>query len=128
MSKSLHYGTILILVVLTMTLVACGSQLPPDAQTVVLSAFDIDANAKIIAAQQVEPIQQDLAVGAEQVWCASISFTCWSCDFGEWRTCSDSRLVRLIDGEWQVSLLMTDEDKELYEARGCELMVDTLAR
>jgi len=35
--------------------------------------------------------------------------------------------VRLIDGQWQVVVVRTDEDKEKWEARGCELMEDVVS-
>jgi hypothetical protein len=36
-------------------------------------------------------------------------------------------LLRLIDGEWQVSLVVTEEDQSDWEARGCELILDHIA-
>jgi hypothetical protein len=117
---------ILLSVLLAVILAGCGPALPDDAQETVLNEFDPDTNAIIDSAKQVEPLQQDLDVGAEEVWCVNITFTCWSCDYGEWRTCGDNRLVRRIDGEWQVSLTTTDEEQELWEARGCELLASTV--
>lgn len=129
-NRTLRYRTvptlILLSVLLAVILAGCGPALPDDAQETVLNEFDPDTNAIIDSAKQVEPLQQDLDVGAEEVWCVNITFTCWSCDYGEWRTCGDNRLVRRIDGEWQVSLTTTDEEQELWEARGCELLASTV--
>ena len=122
-TRSTHLPTLVItIVVMTAILTACGSSLPPDATEIILGAFDPDEKAQISSAQNVEPLPQDLAMGAEEVWCVNITFTCWSCDYGEYQTCADSRLARRVGDEWQVSLLLTEEDKELWEARGCELM------
>ena len=72
---------------------------------------------------------EDIEVGAEEVWCVNFTVLCWGPPYTleEKSTCADSRLVRLIDGEWQVSLVVTDEDKANWEARGCELTLDLVA-
>ncbi len=119
---------ILLSILLPLVLGGCGPALPAEAKEIVLGGFDFDTNAIIDSAKQVEPLQQDLDVGAEEVWCVNLTFTCWSCDYGEWRTCGDSRLLRWIDGEWQVSLTTTGEEQELWEARGCELIATTVGR
>lgn len=116
----------LLSVFLTTLLGGCGRALPADAKEIVFDGFDPDENATIYSAKQVEPLQVDLDAGAEEVWCVNLTYTCWSCDYGEFRTCADSRLLRRINGEWQVSLVFTDEDKELWEARGCELIEGTV--
>lgn len=122
-TRSKYLATFVItIIVMTAILTACGNSLPPDATKIVLGAFDSDEEAQISSAQNVEPLPQDLAAGAEEVWCVNITFTCWSCDYGEFQTCADSRLARRVGDEWQVSLLLTEEDRELWEARGCELM------
>lgn len=109
-------------VLMAAMLTACGHSLPRDATKIVLGAFDPTEKAQVSSAQQVEPLPQDLALGAEEVWCVNITYTCWSCDYAEYQVCADSRLARLVGDEWQVSLLLTEEDRELWEARGCELM------
>ena len=90
----------------------CGKQLPSDAQEVVFDGFAPDDNPRIDSVRQAEPLPEDLEMGAEQVWCVNLTFTCWSCACGEFRTCADSRLVRRIDDEWQVTLVLTHADKE----------------
>ena len=115
---------VITIAVMTPILTACGNSLPSDATKIVLGAFDPDEKAQISSAKNVEPLPQDLAAGAEEVWCVNLTFTCWSCDYGQYQTCAESRLVRRVGEEWQVSLLLTEEDKELWEARGCELMED----
>lgn len=109
-------------VLMAATLAACGHSLPRDATKVVLGAFDPAEKAQVSSAKQVEPLPQDLTMGAEEVWCVNITYTCWSCAYGQYQTCADSRLARRVGDEWQVSLLLTEEDRELWEARGCELM------
>jgi hypothetical protein len=86
-----------------------------------MDGFERDQEAKIISARQVEPLQEDLALGAEEVWCVQVSFVCWSCDYGEYQTCADSRLARRVGDEWQISLVLTEQDKSAWEARGCIL-------
>jgi hypothetical protein len=122
----LRSGTVLVFIVLAMILTGCGGRLPPEAKDAVLRGYAQDEKPRIDSAQQVEPLPEDLELGAEEVWCVNLVFSCWSCGYGEWRTCADSRLVRQIDGEWQVSVVFTEEDKEKWEARGCELMPDRL--
>lgn len=107
---------------MTLTLTACGDSLPPDATEIVFGAFNSGENPQIDSAQQAEPLPEDLAAGADQVWCVNLTFTCWSCAHGEYQTCADSRLVRRIGDEWQVSLVLTGQDKELWKARGCKLI------
>ena len=117
---------VLMFITLAVVLAGCGGALPPDAKKAVLSAFDPGQKVHIHSAQQVEPLQEDLEMGAEEVWCVNVTFTCWSCAHGEYRTCADSRLVRRIGGNWEVSLVLTEEDKEKWEARGCELISDVV--
>jgi hypothetical protein len=117
----------LVFVALAMALTECSGPLPADAKEVIFSAFEPEEKPRIDSARQVEPLQEDLEMGAEEVWCVNLIFACWSCAYGEWRTCADSRLVRLIDDNWRVSWVLTDEDKEKWEARGCELMPDVVS-
>ena len=72
-----------------------------------------------------EPLPQDIAAGSERVWCVSILYSCISCTDVEFRTCGTNRLVRQVDGEWQIFKVTTDEEKDDWEARGCELMPET---
>ena len=115
-----RYGVVLMFFILATILSGCGGALPAEAKETVLSAFEDGELPNIHSAKQVEPLPEDLAVGATEVWCVNLTFECWSCDRGEFQTCADSRLVRRIDSEWQVSIVFTDEDQELWKARGCE--------
>ena len=125
---SIRDGAILVFTILAMALAGCSGSLPPDAKKVVLSGFEPDENPCIDSARQVESLPEDLEMGAEEVWCVNLTFTCWSCDYGEFRTCADSRLMRRIGDNWEVTLVLTDVDREKWEARGCELIEDTVAR
>jgi hypothetical protein len=126
-NRSIGYGAIPLFIVLAMALAGCSGALPPDARETVLSTFEPDEKPHIDSAKQVEPLPEDLETGAEEVWCVNLTFACWSCSRGEWHTCADSRLVRRIHGNWQVSVALTEEDKEKWEARGCKLMPDTVS-
>jgi hypothetical protein len=110
-------------------LVGGGARLPPDAKKVALGSFDPIDEPRIDSAKQVDPLEEDLALGAAEVWCVNFTFLCWGppYTFVEKSTCSDSRLIRRIGDEWQVSLVVTDEDKANWEARGCELTLDPVA-
>ena len=96
---------ILAFIVLATLLAGCSDPLPPEVKETVLSGFELEDKARINSAKTAEPLQEDLDMGAEEVWCVNVTFRCWSCDYGEYRTCADSRLVRRIDGVWQVSLV-----------------------
>ncbi len=111
-----------LLILLAVALAGCGSALPEEAKTMVLRGFDPQSNPRIDTAQRVEPLAEDLALGAEEVWCVNIVYTCWSCSYGRFFTCADSRLVRRIVWRWEVSVLMTEEDRALWESRGCPLL------
>jgi predicted small lipoprotein YifL len=126
-NQVIRHEALLVLILLAMTLAGCGSGLPPDAKEAVLSGFEPEEKPRIDSAQQVEPLPEDLEMDVEEVWCVNLTFACWSCSYGEWRTCADSRLVRRIDGDWQISVVFDDEDKEKWEARGCELMPDLVS-
>jgi hypothetical protein len=119
-------GTLLVAAVL-LVLAGCGASVPNEVQDVVLAAFDADAEARVHAAWHVDPLPEDLRVGAEDVWCLNVTFRCWSCDYGEFHTCADSRLARLVDDQWQVALVLTEEDRVLWEARGCEPIEDVVS-
>jgi len=88
----------------------------------VLRGFDPQSNPHIDRAQQVTPLAEDLALGAEEVWCVNIVYTCWSCEYSRYRTCADNRLVRRIGDRWEISVLQTEEDRALWEERGCLLL------
>lgn len=120
------YHTVLLAFIL-LALAGCGQALPADAQKSVLSAFEAGDKARINSAKQAEPLQEDLEMGAEEVWCVNLTFACWSCTDAEWHTCADSRLVRRINGNWRVSVVLTEEDKEQWQARGCKLMPDMVS-
>ncbi|GEM_PF-1881661 len=118
MPRKLALVTILLLI-----LAGCsGDALPAEARTMVLRGFDSQSNPHIDRAQQVTPLAEDLALGAEEVWCVNIVYTCWSCEYGRYRTCADNRLVRRIGDRWEVSVLQTEEDRALWEERGCLLL------
>jgi len=106
----------------------CPNPLAERAVRILREAYAQDENPCIDSARQVEPLPEDLEMGAEEVWCVNLTFTCWSCDYGEFRTCADSRLMRRIGDNWKVTLVLTDVDREKWEARGCELIEDTVAR
>ncbi len=109
----------LVLVILAMLLVGCGDSLPSDAQEAVFNGFEYGQEPRIVSVQQVEPLPQDLEVGAEEVWCVNLSVGCWSEDNRN-QICGDSRLVRRVGDDWQVSVVATEEDREMWETRGCE--------
>jgi hypothetical protein len=117
---------VLLLTSLLVLVVGCRPQAPSDVRQAVLHTFDNDQNVRIHTAHQAELIEADLATGAEEVWCVTATFKCWSCGHGEFRTCADNRLVRRIDGELEVSLVMTEDDRADWEARGCELLDNTV--
>lgn len=104
----------------------CQSQAPSDVRQAVLRTFDSSSNVRIHTAHQAELLEEDVADGAEEVWCVTVTFKCWSCGHGEFRTCADNRLVRRIDGALEVSLVITEEDQSDWEARGCELLDNTV--
>jgi predicted small lipoprotein YifL len=120
---------LLILTTLATVLTGCGDKLPPDAKAATLETFDAIDEPRIHTAKHVEPLAEDIEAGAEEVWCVNLTYLCWGppYTFEEHSTCADNRLVRLIDGEWQVSILVTDEDEANWEARGCELILDHIA-
>lgn len=104
----------------------CRPQAPSDVRQAVLHTFDAGSNVRIHTAHQAERLEEDIAAGAEEVWCVTVTFKCWSCGHGEFRTCADNRLVRRIDGELEVSLVTTEDHRADWEARGCELLDNTV--
>ena len=120
-----RWKTHLLLFIFAVGLAGCGSRLPSEVESMVLSSFDPDEQPRIHAATQVEPLAEDTAAGAQEVWCVDITFRCFTSLYygrGEYSTCGDNRLVRLINGEWQISRVITDEEQDAWTTRGCELM------
>jgi hypothetical protein len=111
---------------LALTTAGCRAQAPSDVRQAVMRTFDSSSNVRIHTAHQAELLEEDIAAGAEEVWCVTVTFKCWSCGHGEFRTCADNRLVRRIDGELSVSLVTTEDDRVSWEARGCELLDNTV--
>jgi hypothetical protein len=117
---------VLVSTVVGAALTGCGPKLSPAAKDALLGRYDpyID-QPQIISAKRVEPLESDITVGALEVWCVNMTVRCispyyWTQDL--YTTCGDSRLVRLIGDEWHVSVLVTEEDEQDWEARGCDLM------
>ena len=122
-------GLLLVILVLTLTWLACGRKLPPDVKEVVLKRYGPASRVGIYSFERAELLPKDVQAGFEEAWCVSISFRCREptfADQGDFITCADSRLAYLSDGEWDVSLILTEADKEDYEARGCELAPEYL--
>ena len=115
----------LVVLVLALILAACTG-LPSDARRAALNTMGAGNEPRIISAQQVEPLPEDTAAGADEVWCVNLSYTCWVCTCGDYRICGTSRLLRRIAGHWQVKPVITVQDRQAWEARGCELAPDII--
>lgn len=107
-----------ILSISTILLAAC-TPLPREAKQAILRTFDPDEQPRIHSARRVDPLLEDLEMGAEEVWCVNVVHRCWSCAHREWRACISSYLVRRVDGKWEPVPMLTEEDWEGWEARGC---------
>lgn len=119
--KQVIRGLVFVLVVIV--LAGCSrAALPSEAKTAVLRGFGPDMDVRIDSAQQVELLAEDLAMDAEEVWCVTVTYRCWICDYGEFRTCGDNRLARRIDDTWDISLVTTPQEEGRWEARGCTLL------
>jgi hypothetical protein len=117
-------GILLVILVLTLTWLACGRKLPPDVKEAVLARYGPASQVGIYSFKRAELLPKDVQAGVEEAWCVSITFRCKEpafADRGDFITCADGRLVHLIDGEWGVSLVLTEADKEDWDARGCDL-------
>ncbi len=119
--------TAIIAITVLVVLGGCRSPLPPEAQEVLFDAFDPDENPRIDSVEAAKLLPEDQALGMEEAWCVNVTFVCWSCGYGEYRTCADSRLVYRVGDTWQVSLVVTEEDKRKWEDRGCELIPDLVS-
>ena len=129
-TSSLRKANPFLVLALMTALTACGSKLPQEARELVLGTFDPDERPSLYNIAQVEPLGEDLAIGAEEVWCVNITFRCYTAGYygrGELSTCADNRLVRLIDGQWQATRLLTDQDRANWEERGCESIEGVIA-
>lgn len=111
------------LLALAVLLPACAS-LPREAREAALGFFDPDRRPRIHSARRVDPLPEDEQVSADEVWCVNVAFRCWSRGHEEWSTCLSSYLVRHIDGAWQAVEMVTREDLERWEARGCPRELD----
>jgi hypothetical protein len=120
-------ATIITVATLAMMLGGCQNKLPSEAKEVLFNAFDPEEKPRIDSAKEAELLPEDLALGIEEAWCVNLTFVCWSCSYGEYRTCADSRLAYRIGESWRVFLVVTEEDKEKWEARGCELIPDLVS-
>jgi hypothetical protein len=115
---------LLLIAVLIVTWVGCGRKLPADAKNAVLDTIGPASRVGIYAFERAELLPKDIDAGIEEAWCVNVTFRCRDpafADQGDFITCVDSRLVHLLDGQWGVSVVMTEKDKEDWEARGCEL-------
>lgn len=115
-TRAVQWGVALLAVVVLLP--ACAS-LPREAREAALDFFDPDLRPRIHSARRVDPLPEDERVGADEVWCVNVAFRCRSRSHEEWYTCISSYLVRHIDGAWQAVEMVTREDLERWEVRGC---------
>ncbi|HDQ73897.1 MAG TPA: hypothetical protein ENN19_17640 [Chloroflexi bacterium] len=125
--QTIYYKIALALILLTAILAGCGDKLPKEAKDVIFDAFEPENKPSFASVTLVEPLAEDIEAGFEEVWCVNITFNCWSCSHGEYRTCADSRLVRRSGDQWDVKVIFSEEDKEKWQARGCEFMPDLVS-
>jgi hypothetical protein len=50
--------------------------LPREAWQVVLHNFEADAEPRLISARKVDPLPEDQAVAAQDVWCVNVAYIC----------------------------------------------------
>lgn len=101
----------------------CSNGLPEGAAEAVLGSIDELDQPRIDRAGRAELLAEDIAGGVEEAWCVTMTFQCMMASL-DYTTCADSRLVRRIDGEWEVIVVFTNEDESAWEARGCDLPPD----
>lgn len=103
---------------LMVMLVGCA-KLPREAHQAVLNQFDPAEEPHLISIRRADALPEDQEAGAEEVWCVTMAYTCWSCSLSKYRTCASNSLVRYIESEWIVAPVVTEHDWESWEARGC---------
>lgn len=118
---------IVLLLSLLVALAGCSS-VPEDIRAAVLRPFDSTEEPRIQFAQRVDPLPEDEAVGAAEVWCVNVSFQCWSCDHNRWQTCASSFLVRWIGDRWEATEVASEAEWVAWTARGCPREDDRIAR
>ncbi|HHS97827.1 MAG TPA: hypothetical protein ENK08_08010 [Chloroflexi bacterium] len=115
-ARRIASGTVLLAVCLL--LVGCTS-LPRGAKEAVLSSFIPEEEPRILSAHRAHLLPEDATAGVEEVWCVEVAFQCWSCPYGEWRTCVSGYLVRRLGDRWESMEMQTEEEWAGWEARGC---------
>jgi hypothetical protein len=117
-------GILLLITLLILTCAGCGRKLPTGAKQAVLDTIGPASRVGIYTFERAKLLPKDIDAGIEEAWCVNMTFRCRDpefADLGDFVTCADSRLVRLIDGQWSVSVVITERDREDWKARGCEL-------
>jgi hypothetical protein len=118
---------IALLLSLLAALAGCSS-VPEDVTAAVLRPFDSTEEPSIQFARRVDPLPEDEAVGAAEVWCVNVSFQCWSCGESRWHTCVSSFLVRWIGDRWEATEVASESEWEDWMARGCPREEDRISR
>ena len=106
------------LLLMAVLLVACD-RLPREAEDTLFGNFDIDDTPRLLSVKQVEVLPEDEAMGAEEVWCANVAYTCWSCDYAQFITCSSAWLLRRVGDRWVADGVALEEDWDRWDAQGC---------
>lgn len=129
-TRGARWAILLLTAALATGLSGCGDRLPREVEAAIINAFDPDEQPRLQSVNQVDPLPVDLEAGAEEVWCVNIIFRCFTPVYygrDELSTCGDNRLVRLVDGQYQIIRLRSDEDEADWIARGCELLPPIIA-
>jgi len=122
-------GRLRIVLLSSLLAALAGCSPRPEGVTIaVLRHYDQIEQPNIVFARRVDPLPQDEAAGAEEVWCVNVSFQCWSCDHNRWQTCVSSFLVRWIGDRWEATEVALSTEWEDWAARGCPREDDRIAR
>ena len=107
-----------VLTVSGLFLVACSS-LPDDAEQTVLAKFHVEEQPQIHSVHRGELLLDDSEIGAEEVWCVHVSHLCYDCGRQQLSSCVTAYMARLVNGDWYVDSVISEDDLEMWELRGC---------
>jgi hypothetical protein len=99
-------------------LTACAT-VPTELRGAVLDSFHDEEEPRIHSAIRASLAPEDRGAGVDEVWCIDVTRLCYDCAQLQLIECTSARLAWRIGDEWQVTRVVSEDDWEAWQARGC---------
>ena len=101
-----------------LVLLSSCARLPEDAKQTIFDLFDEWEAPRLHSAHRAELLSEDVAAVVDEIWCVNVDHKYPQADL----TLADrvsGYMVRLVDGEWEVTRMISEDDWQEWNARAC---------